>query len=660
MNQFINDMKNIFSRKSVWIAAIILVLFTVACTVYDPKLFYVGLSAMVLYLIAMLCYVHFEKATGRVHSENSFLSGITLEFIMGFSLPVVIVNEAGSILWYNKALIDHLAVTKPLYGKTLADWIDPALNGAKLFRVQKDVPIGIVYDGHSYDITCHRATLSGKQYCITVWQDTTEFNHLRSELEKKNVLVAFIVIDNFSDAIQSIQDKSRTASAVIGSLLDKWSAGLSGILREYDREKYILFFEKRYLDGMTKAKFDVLDQIRELTVDDLSVQFTASIGVANIEGTLAEKEAAARRALDLALQRGGDQAVVKTETATEYYGGKSKTVQKKTKIRSRVIANEFTALIKKAGNVIIMGHKYADHDSIASCVAAARLARSVGAEVHIVVNIHDYNLKPIFARMRGRTDYEDLFLDRAAAQDLIRSNTLLVVCDVNNPNHFEAPELYENASAFVVIDHHRKSGEYLNPPRIAYIEPAASSASEMMCEILEQAVEPGSLPQLEADLLFAGLLLDTKQFTRNTGVRTFGAALYLRSEGANPIEAQKLFRTNIQDFLRESKFESNVVIYKDRIAISVYDKDADAADKIAAAKAADRLLGVEGVAASFVLCDIDGVVHISARSDGTINVQLILEALNGGGHYDAAGAQVDNLSMNAVLGMLKEAIDKSI
>ncbi len=254
-------------------------------------------------------------------------------------------------------------------------------------------------------------------------------------------------------------------------------------------------------------------------------------------------------------------------------------------------------------------------------------------------------------------EYDELFVDRETAHELIRSDTLLVVCDVNNPTFFEVPELYESASSFVVIDHHRKTGEFVNPPKISYIEPAASSASELMCEILEQSVPAGTLTKPEANLLFAGISLDTNQFTKNTGTKTFGAAQYLRGEGANPYDATKLFSMSIEDFTRETAFENNIHIYKEKIAISVYEKDAHEKDKIAASKAADKLLTLEKVSASFVICVIDGSVHISSRSDGTVNVQLILEKLGGGGHFDSAGAQLDNVSLEEGLIKLKNAID---
>ena len=658
MVSFKDYIKKLCSHKSLFAGLVLLILYTLACFARQEKtLGAAGLVFTGIYLIIHLVFVWREIKKSGMTKDGPMLSGLTLNFVTSFASPVVIVGETGEVVWYNKAFLAAAGEKTTLYGKKLSEHFSPSLSAARLFRDTGE-PIPVSFRGVNYNVSCYKTQSVGKGHCITVWEDTTELTALKKELEMKSVMVAFVVIDNFSEAVQFIQDKQRTALALIGSTLDAWTASLGGILKEYDKDKFIIIFEQRHFEKLDESRFDILDKIREIEIDNITMPFTASIGVSKISGTLAEKESAARSALDLALQRGGDQAVVKSESSVEYYGGRSKSVQKKTKVRSRVIANELVGLIKKSGNVIVMGHKYADHDSIASCVAVSRMAKFLGTPVNVVVNIHDFNLKKIFESMRFQAgEYDELFIDREMAHELIRSDTLLVVCDVNNPPFFELPELYESASSFVVIDHHRKTGEFINPPKIAYIEPAASSVSELMCEILEQATPPGTLTRPEANLLFAGIILDTKQFTKNTGVKTFGAALYLRSEGAEPYAATKLFDTSVGDFMRETVFENNIHINKHKIAISVSEKDSYLKDKIAASKAADRLLTVENVCASFVLCRIDGNVHISARSDGTVNVQLITEALGGGGHYDAAGVQLNDTTLPDALKQLKQAID---
>lgn len=644
-------------RKALLFSELLLIILTIAEAGKGNDMFKASAVCLVIHT-AFLAYLLIKNARNRkAPSDNPLLSGMTLDFVSGLGKPVVIIDKECIISWYNDAFIEACGAKSTLYGKNITEEISHTLNAARLFRENTstfEMTLGDV----PYEITCRVVTSGGKQYCILMWDNISELVDSKALLDSKNTLVAFIVIDNFSEAMQFMQDKSRTAAAIIGSELDAWSASLGGIIKEYDRDKYLLLFEKSSLESLRENKFEILDTLRNIAIDDLEMQFTASIGLACIDGTLAEKESASRACVDLALQRGGDQAVVKIDSTMEFYGGRSQTVQKKTKVRSRVVANELCSLIKQSSNVIVMGHKYADHDCVASSVAVARVAKTLGKQVNIVVNIHDFNLKAIFNSLRNNKDYTDLFIDREYAQELMRANTLLVVCDVNNVKLFEVPEIYEAASTVVIIDHHRKIADFTNEPKIAYIEPAASSVSELMSEILEQVLEQGALPPVEANLILSGIILDTKQFTKNTGVRTFGAALYLRSEGASPYEAQKLFRTSADDFIRESQFENNIHIYRDCIAISTYEGKSQPSDRIIAAKAADRLLSIEGVSTSFVLCTIDDEINISARSDGNINVQLVLEALGGGGHFDAAGAQVKDMTMREVLEKLKESIDE--
>ena len=644
-------------RRALLLSEMLLFILTLVSIGNKGRMLPVCLSFFVLYS-AYLVYVLVKDAKSlKCPVANTFLSGMILDYISGIEKPVLIVNKTGTVSWYNEAFIKASGAESAVYGKNAAEEINHSLHAARLFR-EPISSLELTLSDKAYTVSCNVVSSAGKEYCILLFDDVSELQHTKALLDSKNVLVAFIIIDNFSEALQFVQDKSRTAAAVIGSELDAWSNSLGGIIKEYDRDKYFLIFEKSNLDKLREDKFEILDRLRNISIDEVTMQFTASIGLASIEGTLSEKEAASRACVDLALQRGGDQAVVKLDSTMEFYGGKSQSVQKKTKVRSRVVANELSSLIKQSTNVLVMGHKYADHDCIASSVAVARMAKSLDKQVNIVVNIHDYNLKPIFNSLRGNKEYTDLFIDRECAQELMRSGTLLVVCDVNNVKLFEVPEIYEAATNVVIIDHHRKIADFENEPKIAYIEPAASSVSELMSEILEQVLEPGSLPPAEANLMLSGIILDTKQFNKNTGVRTFGAALYLRSEGASPYEAQKLFRTSVDDFIRESRFENNIHIYKDSIAISTYEGKATDNDRIAAAKAADRLLTIEGVSTSFVLCTIGDEICISARSDGNINVQLVLESLGGGGHFDAAGAQVKDMSMKEVLEKLKESIDE--
>ncbi len=646
-------------RTTVFISACVLAAFSAVCAKADINLTYVGLFLAVLELAVYFAYSVISTKKNAINEKNfPVLSNITLDFLMQFIYPVVIIDSDGVIIWYNKSFSENVVSSTVLYNLNLNDVLPEKINMKHLGSDKHDGRFRATLAENSYDVSSYTVSAGKKLYYLTVWQDRSEITKLENEIKEKNPIVSYISVDNYSDTISNRQNDYRTVTAKIAILLQNWASEQNAILREIDRDRYIMIMEERYLVSLMEKKFDILDDVRDISADNVDVPVTISIGVAFVDGTFGEKEETAHTALDLALQRGGDQAVVKTKTAIEFYGGRTKTVQKRTKIRSRIIAGELTSLVKRSGNVLIMGHRYADHDSIGSCVGIARLAGEFCEKVNIVVNVNDINLKNIFEKLNGIDTYEDMFVDAATAQELVRPDTLLVICDVNNCAMFESPELYNTVPNVVIIDHHRKTGEFVINPKITYIEPSASSASELVAEILEQTMLPGSLLKEEAELLFSGIILDTKQFTRNTGTRTFSAALYLRGEGANPADAQMLFKTDLKEFLREVKFESNVVIYKNIIAISVYEGIAVPADKIAASKAAERLLAVEGVSASFVLCIVDNAVHISARSSGSVNVQLILEKLNGGGHFDSAGAQLKDMPMKNALSMLKGAIDE--
>lgn len=595
--------------------------------------------------------------------QLNILGGVTLDFLMDLALPCLILGVKGEILWYNRAFQGLFSVQEHLYEKNVNDVSETKISLRRLLdESEEDLkgrPVTGSIGGRQFEILPYRIVTGDKTCLVTVWQSIDRILELKEELAKRNAVVAYAAVDNYSEIAGISQGNYRTVTAKIAILLKEWANGMGAVLQEMESDRFILLMEEQHLLACAARKFDILDQVRELSRDNGETPVTVSIGIAAIDGSMREKEDVAFQALDLALQRGGDQAVIKRrDNVTEYYGGRTKTVQKRDKIRSRIVASGIVSALKEASGVLIMGHRFADHDSIGSCVGMARFAMEYCDRVNVVVNEGDPNLKGVFRKLADLPEYDNVFIDGAAAQDLISSSTLLIVTDVNNIRQFEAPELYENIRDVIIIDHHRQAAEFPNKPVITYIEPSASSASELVSEMLELVLPQGKLLKEEAELLFAGMILDTKQFANNTGPRTFAAALYLRSCGANPAEAQMLFRSDLEDFKREVKFESNAFIYRDVIVFSFLEDDATQEDKIAASKAADRLLGLEGVLASFVLCRIGNTVYISARSGGKLNVQLITERLNGGGHFDMAGAQLKDTDIKDAFVQLKEVIDQ--
>lgn len=619
----------------------------------------IWIGACALYAVAAVLYFHFAKHLFGRHptiQNDSFLGSMTMDLIIKMPDPVMICNTSENIIWYNAAFTDRLD-KKNVTGNRFEAFAGITLQELRADHSEHGAPVTV--DGRSYLVKCYPVASKSKRYYLTLWHDETELVDATARIQSEDTQVAYILADNLEELSQYTKEGTRAAAGEIEKLLKAWVEPSGGILKEYQSDRYLFLFRSAEMATFVEKKFDILDAIREIRVGESSFSVTVSMGISQVSGSLADKERVAAEALDMALQRGGDQVVVKSAKGLEFYGGKTQTVQKRTKVRSRVIAGELASQISQSRRVIIMGHRAADFDCIGACLGIARLASFCGVPFHIVVNPKDPNFQKCRERIQELTEYKhhSVFCNAAEAQDLVGSDTLTVIVDVNNKMQLEAPAVAEISHRTVYIDHHRKTAEFDEAPLISYIEPSASSACELVAEILEQALPSGSLTKEEADIMYSGILLDTKQFTRNAGVRTFGAALYLRGEGANPTDALTLFNSRLSDFISEARFESNVVVYRKSMAISCNDAENNSAsDRIAAAKAADKLLTVEGVKASFALCRIEDKIHISARSAGEINVQLILEKIEGGGHFDSAATQLVG-SMNEALARLKNAID---
>ncbi len=630
-------------------------------------LVHLGIYAGIVVLVLLINIIAVAVSRKGVYTFASAVTqSASAKFLQKLTKPVIICDEKGKIVWYNQYLREICGSNAALYNKYIDSICDSTLERI----VKSDDLLGTdlhfttgesserllpgVFNAVGYEIE-----VEGRSYFMAIFTDVTALKTLERRIRDEDTYIGYAMIDNLEELLQYIQEGYGRAAEEVEKILEKYFQGVGGFVREYGNNRFMCVFEAQQFTALEADRFSLLDDVRDIRLGETTLSVTISMGIAKIEGTLLEKERAAQAALDMALQRGGDQVVVKAKDGVEFFGGKTKAVQKRTKVRSRVIANELIALISMSGNVIIMGHRFPDADSFASCIAVARIARFCGATAHIVIDQSDKNLRNCFKSLEDNPDYSGIFVDRAQAQDLMESGTLVIVTDVNNMNICEAPDIVKSAEEYIVIDHHRKTSEFAKQPKIGYIEPSASSASELMSELLELILPQGTLPKAEADLLFAGMLLDTKQFTHNTGVRTFGAALYLRNEGASPLDAQALFKTDLDDFLSEAQFESNVSIYRDIVAIALNEEDtSNNLTRVNAAKAADRLLSVEGIRAAFAVCSIDKVICISARSDSTINVQRMAEKLGGGGHFDSAGVQLRDVTVKEAIVMLRAAIDE--
>ena len=612
---------------------------------------YIGLISIVSTVNGMVeDRKKYKKKTGPM------LTGVMYDKINSMGEPALICDGSCKILWANTFL--HTRCDKAIIGASVSTLFPYQIRDNDEGKRIKEV--AVEYCGKKYDVEDTVIKDRDKSYYLLTLRDTTELLDLKQKMQNEEKVVAYVIVDNLEELLQFEQERYREAAAKIEALLRDWANGVGGILKEYERDKYLFIFETQHLfKFMNEDKFDILDKVRDIRVGSGNIPVTISIGVAKLDGSMADKEKAAHVALDMALQRGGDQAVVKIDNGIEFFGGRTNAVQKRTKVRSRVFANELVSLMAKAGNVIVMGHSFPDYDAFGASIGAARLAMFCGVKVNVVTNFKDPNIKKCMKGFAKDETYKGVFVDAAKGLDLVRSDTLLVIVDVNNKKMFESKEIYENVSDVVIIDHHRKTAEFEKEPLISYIETSASSASELITEILEQALPVGALQANEANMLYAGIILDTKQFTKGTGTKTYASAMYLRDNGAQYEEVQDLFKTNIYEYKQEAVFGEKIEIYRNCMAIALNERGKDSSDRILAARVADNLLMIEDVSASFALVQIGSVVHVSARSNGTINVQLILESLNGGGRYDAAGAQVKD-TIQATLLKLKQAIDEYI
>ena len=591
------------------------------------------------------------KKTEIKRPSGPVLGSIMYDTINSSAEPALICDEVGKIVWFNKNVQSACGNSSVLGAK-----IGTVFTG-QINDVLGDKKPTIRFADKQYLVDKTKIRSGDKFYFLLLFRDVTELVSLKKFVKDDEKIVSYIIVDNLEELLQFEQERYREAAAQIETLIREWASSCDGIVKEYERDKYLFVFKSENLDKFIEDKFDILDRVRDIRVGTGNISVTISIGVAKVSGELADKEKAAHIALDMALQRGGDQAVVKYDETVEFYGGRTNAVHKRTKVRARVVCNELITHIANAGNVLVMAHKYPDYDAFGASVGISRIARFCGVRVNIVTNPKDVNIKRCMKLFDGDESYDGIFVDAAQGLDLVRSDTLLVIVDVNNIDMFESADIANNVANIIIVDHHRKTAEFDREPLISYIEPSSSSASELVSEMIEQTLPPSTLRHNEADILLAGILLDTKQFTKGTGTKTYASAMYLRDNGASYEDVQDLFKTNIRDYKQEAMFGERVEIYRHCMAIAVNPHGEASSDRILAARVADNLLMVDEVAASFALVLIDDTVHISARSNGTVNVQLILEALKGGGRYDAAGAQLKASTLQDALLKLKQAID---
>lgn len=571
--------------------------------------------------------------------------------VHSFPMSAVIIDSAGRIVWTNGKFTEEFPECCE-YGMELSNITD--IPPADFFT---DDGITVRYKDSVYKVFARIPDEDeAKELTLLFFKNITDITALETEKKLSQPVVILFMVDGYEELISGcLESEKAHVSVQIDKLLEDFAGQTTGVLRKNASDRFIAVIEERHLQEILRNKVEILDKAREIFVND-RLNVTMSIGIGRTGKTLKESEQFARQALEMALGRGGDQAAVKTDNGFEFYGGVSKGVERHTKVKTRIIANSLLELVDNADKIFIMGHKYSDLDSVGSSVGLTCAIRNLGKSAWAVCDYNTSLAKVLIDRFPHVDGEEPLFTEPADAMEELTDNSLLIICDTHNPLIIESKELYEKAKKVVVIDHHRKMVNYIDNAVIFHHEPYASSASEMVTELIQYFGEAGKLRAVQAECLLAGIMLDTKNFVMKTGVRTFEAAAVLRKMGADTITVKKMFSSSIDSYKRKTQIVAEAEIYR-KCAIAPCDFYADDL-RIVAPQAADELLTIKNVDASFVLFKtMSNEISISARSMGNLNVQLIMEALGGGGHQTMAGAQLKDVTVNEALDTLKKSID---
>ena len=574
-------------------------------------------------------------------------------------MPMMVFNpDSEDVLWANDLFAELPGVGENIYESRVRDVVK-GFETHWLMEGKPEYPGVFTWNDRRYRVFgCLSQPEEKGRFGVlatTYWMDVTDLEHMRSTLEETKPVAAIVMIDNYEDLMSACPEGKRSAiRAAIEEKMDQWRGTSGALLMKYDRDRYLMVFTEKQYEAFAQGRFAILDEVRTVQAAE-GAYATMSIGVGREAGSYDALFKNAGLALEMALSRGGDQAVVKDRMNFEFYGGRAKTTEKRTKVKSRVMANALGDLMDETEHVYVMGHQYADMDTLGAAAGVCAIARKRGKVARIVMDTENNSVGPMLRKLKALPEYKDVFIGGGDAFLRVQPDTLLVVVDTNRPASVESEPLLEACNRVAVIDHHRRGSSYIEKMALNFHEPYASSASELVTELLGYLLEPGDLLKTEAEALLAGIVLDTKNFTNRTGGRTFEAAAYLRRAGADTQDVQRMFQSDLESMIDRYAIIRQAVLYREDLAIAAIDEECE---RVTAAKAADELLTLSGVQASFVFYPKDGGVYISARSLGEVNVQVIVEALGGGGNSTSAGGQLPGVTVEQVRQKLQEAIDK--
>ncbi len=583
--------------------------------------------------------------------------------LLNFPLPMAVFSLNDSrVVWANQMFFDMCGMPGPKFEAHMDDLIKD-FSGKWLLEGKNQYPGLFQVGERRYQVhgniirSGDDQPAEGRGYMgITYWLDVTEYDDVRQEYADSRPVVATIIIDNYDEITKNQPDRTKNELRdAIEDHIAQWCDEKDAILRRFDRDRYLFIFEERWLPKLREEKFSLLEAVHKV-VNSSGIHATVSIGIGYDGGGLGEDFHFSSIAAEMALSRGGDQAVLKNRFNFEFYGGRGNEVETRTKVKSRVMANALAELISDASRVFVMGHKFADLDAVGSAVAVCCIARKKATPCKIVIDLQKNASHTLIDKLRKEPEYKNTFITPQEAMLMVDSRSLLVVVDTNRPEQTEDQNLLATCNRVAVIDHHRRAATYIQHADLTFHEPFASSVCELMSEVLQEVVEPTDITRSEAEAVLSGIVLDTKNFTIRTGERTFDAAAFLRRMGADTTEVKKLLQNDMDQTVSRYKILQNAKLYRGNIAVAV---PSDPQDRIVAAQAADELLNISGVDASFVVFPTeDGGANISARSIGDINAQMIMEKLGGGGNRSAAAAQMKDTPLRDAVNRLFEAIDE--
>ncbi len=641
----------------------IIVFFIIAMAFYNYWISIAGLVVFcyLLYYNARKKYITTREITKYIENLTFHVDSATKGTLLNFPLPMVVLQLNGNITWYNSSFAG-IFDGQSLFEMPIKSFVEE-LDIPKIVAKQKDksISLDIWYKEKYYNIIANiistESIPGSDRFMLMYWIDNTELHNLKTQHYNEKMVSSIIMIDNYEEVMQSTDDANRPLiTAEIERKLTNWVSLTGGLFKKIERDKYVFIFQNHNIKKFEEKKFDVLDQIREINADN-NIPVTLSIGIGINGENYFQNDIYAKAAIDIALGRGGDQVVIKDGVNLRFFGGKTKEFEKRTKVKARVAAYALRELISQSDHVIIMGHQNADIDSVGAAIGLCKGTRIKNKQAYILLGSYNPSVSNLLSKFQKLEEFQDVFINKNRALALMTSNTLLIVVDTHRISFVEYPELLYKTEQIVVIDHHRRGAEFIENSVLLYHEPYASSTCEMVTEILQYLDEKIKLSPAEAEALYAGITVDTKSFSVKTGVRTFEAASYLRRAGADPVSVKQLFQNDLESYVARAEIVKTAKIYKGSIAIS-HARGNIKNVKLIIAQAADDLLNISGVMASFVLCDVDEQIILSGRSFGDINVQVILEKLGGGGHLTVAGAQLADTSIEKAQKKLLETIDE--